>query len=68
MLSLYHSAIGFISENEECNPNKIPSGNLILEKVVDQQKIMNLKAAIIHFYFQCAGMAMNNISTSGGLA
>ena len=36
MLSLYHSAIGFISENEECNPNKIPSGNLILEKVVDQ--------------------------------
>ena len=39
----------------------------MLEKVVKQQKIINLNAVIIHIYFQCARMAMNNISTSGGL-
>ena len=53
------------------NPNKIPNGrylkNLILQKVVKQHKIINLNAVIIHFYFQCARMTMNNISTGVGL-
>ena len=72
MLSLYCTALGFVSKNEEYNPeeNK-PNGrylkNLILQKVVKQYKIINLNAVIIHFYFQCARMTMNNISTSGGL-
>ena len=52
-------------------PNKITNGrylkNLILQKVVQQQKIINLNAVIIDFYFQCVRMTMNNISTSGGL-
>ena len=52
-------------------PNKISNGrhlkNLILQKLVQQQKIINLNAVIIHFYFQCTRITMNNISTSGGL-
>ena len=41
--------------------------NLILQKVVNKQKIISLNAVIIHVYFQCARMTMDNISTSGGL-
>ena len=41
--------------------------NLILQKFVKQQKKVKLNAVIIHFYFQCAQMMMNNISTRGGL-
>ena len=40
---------------------------MILKKVVKQQKMINLNAVIIQFYFQCAWMMINNISTSGGL-
>ena len=41
--------------------------NLILLKVVKQKKMIKLIAAVIQFYFQCARMMMNNISTSSGL-
>ena len=70
-LSLYCTALGFINKKEKyITPNKTTNGRyfeiLILQKVVDQQKIINLNAVITHFYFQCARMTMN-ISTSGGL-
>ena len=39
----------------------------MLQKVVKQQNIINFNTVIIHFYFQCMPMAMNNISTSSGL-
>ena len=57
-------------------PNKIPNvrylKNLISQKVVccNKAAIENnqLKCSdLIHFYFQCVWMTMNNISTSGGL-
>ena len=72
MLSLYCTAFGFISKNQEYNPKwNIPNGRylkyLILQKDVKQKKIIKLNAIIIHFYFQCVRMTMNNISTSGGL-
>ena len=72
MLSLYCTAFGFISKNEECNSEEnIPNGrymkNLILQKVVKKYKIINLNAVIIHFCFQCAQVTINNISPSGGL-
>ena len=43
MLSLYCTALGFITKNEECNPPKnVPNGrylkNLILQKVVNNIK------------------------------
>ena len=41
--------------------------NLILQKVVKQEEIIKLNLAIIHLYFQCVLMTMNNILTSGGL-
>ena len=72
MRSLYCPALGFISKNEEHNfeentPNGRYMKNLILQKVVKQEKIIILNAAINHFCFQCARMTMNNILTSGGL-
>ena len=72
MLRLYCTAFGFISKNEEYNseeniPNNSYTINLILQKVVKQQKIINLNVMIIHFCFQCAQMMMNKILTSGGL-
>ena len=41
--------------------------NLILQKVVKQQKIIKLNAVITHFYFQYVWIMMSNISTSSGL-
>ena len=72
MLSLYCTALGFISKNEEYNSEKnTPNGrymkNLILQKVVKQYKIINLNVVINHFCFQCTQMTMSNISTSDGL-
>ena len=72
MLSLYCTALGFISKNEEYNseeniPNSRYMKNLILQKVVKQQKIISLSVVIIHFCFQCMQITMNNILTSGGL-
>ena len=72
MLSLYCTALGFISKNEEYNseeniPNSRYMKNLILQKVVKQWKVINLNAVIIHFCFQCMRRTMNNISTSSGL-
>ena len=72
MLSLYCNALGFISKNEKYNSEEIiPNGrymkNVILQKIVKQQKTINLNAVIIHFCSQCAWMTMNNILTSGGL-
>ena len=40
---------------------------VILQKVIKQYKIIKSDVVIIHFYFQCARMTMNNISNSGGL-
>ena len=56
MLSLYCTALGFVSKNEEYNPklNIINSRylkKLILQKVVKQQNIIKLNAVIIHFIF-----------------
>ena len=72
MQSLYCAALDFISKNKEYNPEKnVPNGryltNVILQEVFKQQNIIKLNAVIIHFYFQCARMTINNISTMDGL-
>ena len=72
MLSLYCTVLGFMSTNEEYNPKQnILNGsylkNLILQKVFKQQNIIKSNVLIVHFYFQCTQMMMNNISISGDL-
>ena len=54
MLSLYRTARGLVLKKID-----ITKSYLAIEN--------NLNVVIIHFYFQCVRMAMNNISTSGGL-
>ena len=72
MLSLSCTALGFTSKNEKYNPKQnILNGsylkNLILQKVFKQQKIIKSNVLIVHLYFQCTQMMMNNISISGDL-
>ena len=72
MLSLYCTALGFICKKiKHIILNKIHLTRyfiLVLQKVVKQKKIIRLNAVIIHIYYQCARMMMNNISTSSGLS